>query len=334
MLKLFRTLRYLPLALSMAALGCHAQNQTPTGPGPESIQAGVKLSPAMARRVEIMIRSRSQLPLDAAISIGEPKKSEFEGYDEIIVTFNVGANTSHPLPFLISTDGKTLAQLNKFDLSQDPKDKVSAAGRPGRGGPANAPVTIVGFDDLECPYCARMHAQLFPAILERYKDQVHIVYRDFPLMEIHPWALHAAVDSNCLGAATVPGYWNYIDYVHAHADTVAGPEKTAEKANQTLDKIALDEGLRQKVDQPTLIACILKQDDAKVKESVKDAEGEPLRVDSTPILFINGEKVEGVQPIESIYRVIDSAITAAGQTPPLPLPVPAPAPTTAAKPGN
>ena len=109
-LKLFRSLRFLPLVLSMAALGCHAQNQTSTAAGPEPVQAGVKLSPEMVRRVEIMIRSRSQLPLDAAIAIGEPKKSEFAGFDEIIVTFKVGDNSSHPLSFLISTDGKTLAK--------------------------------------------------------------------------------------------------------------------------------------------------------------------------------------------------------------------------------
>jgi protein-disulfide isomerase len=324
-------LRFLPLMLSMAALGCHAQNQLPNGAGPESVQAGVKLSPEMTRRVEVMIRSRSQLPLDSVISVGVPSKSEFAGYDQIVVTFSVGGNTSRPLSFLLSTDGKTLAQLNKFDLSQDPKEKVSAVGRPGRGGPANAPVLIVGFDDLECPFCARMNAELFPAILNRYKDQVHIVYRDFPLTEIHPWAMHAAIDSNCLGTATTVGYWNFVDYVHAHADEIPGPEKTAAKANQTLDKLALDEGARQKIDQPTLVACILKQDDAKVKESIKDAEADPLHVDSTPILFVNGEKVEGVVPIESIYRVIDSALTAAGQTPPPPPPQPAPA---ASKPGS
>jgi len=46
------------------------------------------------------------------------------------------------------------------------------------------------------------------------------------------------------------------------------------------------------------------------------ALAQPLNVDSTPILFINGEKVEGVVPIETIFRLIDGALTAAGQTPP------------------
>jgi len=183
-------------------------------------------------------------------------------------------------------------------------------------------VLIVGFDDLECPYCARMHAELFPAILDRYKNQVHVVYRDFPLYDIHPWAMHAAIDANCLGAASTSGYWNFVDYVHAHADEMMGTEKTAAKADQTLDKLALDEGARQKVDPTQMTACLQKQDDSKIKASVQDAEADPLRVDSTPVLFINGEKVEGLVPLDTLYKVIDRALVAAGQTPPPAPPVP------------
>ena len=128
-------------------------------------ETGTKLSPELARRIEVMIRARSGVPPQYVITIGDRKKSEVPGFDQIAVTFTADGNTSKPLTFLLSTDGKTLAQFNKFDISQDPKEKVSAAGRPARGGPENAPVLIVGFDDLECPFCAKMHAELFPAIV-------------------------------------------------------------------------------------------------------------------------------------------------------------------------
>jgi len=93
-----------------------------------------------------------------------------------------------------------------------------------------------------------MNAEIFPAILDRYKDQVRVVYRDFPLYDIHPWAMHAAIDANCLGAASTAGYWNFIDYVHAMPHEMAGAEKTGGKADATLDSWPLDEGARQKVD--------------------------------------------------------------------------------------
>jgi protein-disulfide isomerase len=315
-------LRGLALVALLAAAGCHAQTAAP-------VQVGVKLSPDLERRIEVLIRSRSDIPPDYTITIDPPAKSETAGFDQIEVSFASDGKPSRSIPFLVSTDGKTLAQFNKFDLTQDPKDKISTAGRPGRGGPPNAPVVIVGFDDLECPYCAMMNAELFPAILNRYKDQVRVVYRDLPLDELHPWARHAAVDANCLAAASTDGYWNFVDYVHAHASGMADPEKTAAKANQSLDKIALDEGAKQKINQSELTACLLKQDDAGVKASVTQAETD-LRLDSTPVLYVNGEKVEGVVPIETLYRIIDRALIAAGQTPP-PAPAPATPPT---KPGS
>jgi protein-disulfide isomerase len=254
------------------------------------------------------------------------------GFDEIVVTFTANGRGSKALTFLLSTDGKTLAQFSKFDISKDPKQLVSAAGRPARGGPANAPVLIVGFDDLECPYCAKMHAQLFPALTERYKNQVHIVYRDFPLDQ-HPWAMRAAIDTNCVGAQSPTGYWNLVDYIHAHAGELGGEEKSLAKANEMLDVLARDEGKRQNVNADSLNACLAKQDDTAIKASMK--EGEALGVDSTPALFINGEKVEGAQPIEYVYRMIDNALTASGQTPPPAVPIQTPPQTPpATKPGN
>ena len=316
-LNFVRPLRALPLILVMATLGCRAQNN-PASASAGVIQPGAKLSPDMARRVEVLIRSKSQMSPDYTINIGDPQKSSMQGYVEFPVTFTANGSTSRPMTFFLSEDGKTLGQFNKFDVSQDPKLKVSGAGRPARGGPENAPVLIVGFDDLECPYCAKMHAELFPALLDRYKDKVRIVYRDFPLDQ-HPWAVHAAVDANCLGAESTPAYWNYVDYVHGHAQDIGAPENTLPKATQALDKLAMDEGTRQKLDTAKLDACIKKQDASIVKQSIAEAMSDNLRVEATPTLFINGEKVDGALPIETVYAVIDRALVAAGVTPPPPV---------------
>ncbi len=274
-----------------------------------------------------MIRSRSDVPAEYEFHIVSLSASEVPGYDTVTVTFSAGGKMSKPIPFLLSKDGKTLAQFTRLDISKDLRTSVSGVNRPARGGPADAPVLIVGFDDLECPFCARMNAQLFPALLDRYKDQVRIVYRDFPLDQ-HPWAMRAAIDTNCVGAQSGAGYWNLVDYIHAHADTIGGSEKTIAKANEMLDKLATDEGKKQKLDEAALSACIAKQDATVIKESMKDAEA--LGVSATPALFINGEKIEGAQPMEYVYRMIDGALLAAGKTPP-PAPAEAAAP---AKQGN
>jgi protein-disulfide isomerase len=320
----------LTFSLALAAVGCHAQT-----PAQSSTQASEKLSPELTRRVEVLIRSRSNVPPEYDIQIGPRSKSDVAGFDEISVNFTADGKTSKPVPFLLSTDGKTLAQFSKYDISKDPKQLVSGAGRPARGGPVDAPVLIVGFDDLECPFCAKMHAEIFPALTERYKNQIHIVYRDFPLDQ-HPWAMRAAVDTNCVGAQSPTGYWNLVDYIHAHAGELGGDDKSLAKANDTLDTLARDEGKRQNANADSLNACIVKQDETAIKASVK--EGEALGVEATPALFINGEKVEGAQPLADVYRMIDNALIASGQTPPPPPPA---APTStppqtspATKPGN
>ena len=67
-----------------------------------------------------------------------------------------------------------------------------------------------------------MHQQLFPAIQDHYKGLVKFIYKDFPLVEIHPWAMHAAVDSGCLAEQNGDAYWRFVDYLHGHTDEVTG----------------------------------------------------------------------------------------------------------------
>jgi protein-disulfide isomerase len=255
------------------------------------------------------------------------------GFDSISVTFSNDGNTSHPISFLVSTDGKTLAKMDKYDISADPRNLVSAEGRPSRGGPDTAPVLIVGFDDLECPYCARLHTAIFPAIVSRYGDKVHFVYKDFPLpADMHPWAMRAAVDVNCVAAQSPAGYWNMVDYIHAHASEIgnAAPvagsdapgQKTLDLATSQLDKLARGQGEFQKLDMTKLNACLENQDTTAIKASTK--VGESLNVDSTPSLFINGDKIDGAVPLEFIFGVIDNALRVEGVTPPPPYVAPTP----------
>jgi protein-disulfide isomerase len=336
-----RRLAFLLFAASLASLGCHAQTPARSATGAEgtAIVSGQPLPLRLTRRIAVLLRQKATLPPGAAINISPAMPSDLPGYSKVSVTFSSDGKSSRPIDFLVSTDGKTLAQFNKYDISADPRNLVSDTGRPSRGGPANAPVVIVGFDDLECPFCARLHETIFPAILNRYGDKIHIVYKDFPLDQ-HPWAMHAAVDVNCLAAQSPTGYWNLVDYIHAHASDIgaappqpivslpekpgsadASKEKTLDRATQQLDTLTREQGKFQKVDQPKLDACIAKQDISGVQAEQKSAAA--FDIESTPTLFINGDKIDGALPIEFIYGVIDDALRAEGVTPPPPYAAPA-----------
>ena len=230
--------------------------------------------------------------------------------------------------FLISADGKKLARLDTYDLTKDPGSGIDIAGRPVRGNPA-AKVTIINFDDLECPFCARMHQSLFPSTLQHYKDQVRFVYKDFPLTEIHPWAMHASVDANCLAAQNSQIYWAYVDYLHSHGDEVSGPDRDQAKSIAALDRIARQEAALGKLDTAKLDACLAKQDQSEVDNSLKEAMA--LGLEGAPALFVNGERINGAVPEDQVWMAIDRALRAEGVDPPaapaakaLPLPPPGP----------
>jgi protein-disulfide isomerase len=175
---------------------------------------------------------------------------------------------------------------------------------------------VINFDDLECGFCARMHAEIFPGTLDRYKNQVRFVYRDSPLTEIHPWAMHAAVDANCLADQSGAVYWAYVDYIHGHGDEVTGQDRDAKKSFAALDRIARNEAVLAKLDEGRLDQCLAKQDETKVLASRKEAD--ELGIDGTPALFVDGEKINGVVSEVQLWTAIDRALRAAGEQPPLP----------------
>jgi protein-disulfide isomerase len=313
------------------ATGCAAQ-QAPAPPA----KAGDPI-PASAtvldRRIEVTIRSELSVPPQYQVSIGARQKSDMTGFDTIPVTFSLPGESGHTqtVEFLLSKDGNTLARLSRWDIGVDPAASLPIDGRPARGNP-EAKVTIVNFDDLECPYCARMHSEFFPETLERYKGLVRFVYVDYPLVEIHPWAMHAAIDANCLAAQNETAYWNYVDYLHSHGQDVSGPDNDPARSAVTLDKMANQEGEREHLDAPKLQSCVAKQDDSKVVAEMK--AGDHVGVNATPTFFVNGERWAGQLEKPELWTMIDRALKAQGIAPPPESNPPAKAPPLSPSGGN
>jgi protein-disulfide isomerase len=311
----------------IAAASCTAQ-QTPSTPAaPAAAQTPAATTPAangvppvvpvLERKIEIMIRAELSVPPQYEIAIGPRAKSEVDGYDTIAVTFSLPSQPQkkQTVDFLLSKDSSTLARLTKWDIGPDPSGMLPTSGRPVRGNP-DARVTIVNFDDLECPYCAQMHAEFFPATLDRYKGLVKFVYMDYPLVEIHPWAMHAAVDANCLAAQDATAYWNYVDYLHTHGQDVSGPEHDVTKSSAMLDKLADQEGARDHLDAAKLGACVAKQDDSRIVAEMR--AGDKAGVNATPTFFVSGERWAGQLEEHQLWIMIDRALTEQGIAPPAP----------------
>ena len=136
-----------------------------------------------------------------------------------------------------------------------------------RGNP-DAKVTVVNFDDFECPFCARMHTTLMTEIFPEYKDKIKIVYKDFPLMQIHPWAQRAANDANCLAAESASGVLAAGRLLPRQpASRSAATSRTCRSRSTELDQATLDFGKKNGADATKLQACIKAQSDT-VDESL------------------------------------------------------------------
>jgi protein-disulfide isomerase len=266
----------------------------------------------LLRHIVTMVRTKFSIPPDYDVQLGRRAPSTTAGYDLLPISISRDGKTT-VIEFLISTDGRTLAKLDTFDLAADLAFSIDVANRPMRGNPA-AKVTVVNFDDLECPVCSHLHQTLFPAILDRYKDKVRFVYRDNPLAELHPWGVHASVDANCLAAQNADAYWAFVDYLHTHGQEVNVPNRDLAKSFAALDRIARQGATLASLDLGRLDVCLARQDEAQVRASMKDAE--LLGLDFAPALFVNGERISGFVPAAQISRVIDRALHDAGEEPP------------------
>ena len=280
------------------------------------------------RRIEVTVRTQFNIPQDYNVALGARKPSSITGYDDLPITFTHGGK-SQVVNFLISTDSKKLARLETFDLTKDPGSDIDIAGRPIRGNPA-AKVTVINFDDLECPYCARMHQSLFPATLERYKDQVASSTRTSRSPRSTPgpctppwtptaWPRRAAMSIGPTSTTSTPMAMRSpaptAIWPRASPPSIASPARKPPSASSTPPSSTPASPSRMK---------------PKSNNSLKEAAA--LGLEGAPALFVNGERINGAVPEEQVWMAIDRALRAAGEQPP-PRTAPLPARAPAAKPG-
>ena len=282
----------------LICLGCSAQS----------------VSPEVTQRIEREVRAHYKVPAGISMKLSPLKPSEFPNFDALSVTMaNQDASQTLTYDFLLSKDNKELVRITKLDLTTDPyaevMKKIDVSGRPTRGN-KDAKVVAVNYDDFECPFCSRLHQTLFPDLLKEYGDRVLFVYKDYPLRDIHPWAVHAAVDANCLAAQSNDAYWDFADYIHGHQQDVAA-EKNREAV---VDRMAVTQGQQHHLDADKLQACIKTQNEDAIKKSEHEAES--VGVSATPAMFINGQELDGALPISEVRAALDSALQQAGVAPP------------------
>lgn len=158
-------------------------------------------------------------------------------------------------------------------------------------GPKSAPVVLVVFSDFQCPYCRGLSTTL-KQVLKQYGDKVRLVYRQFPLTSIHPFAQGAAEASLCAGAQG--HFWEMHDLLFQDQKSLDIKDLKSKAEKLSLDTTAFN-------------ACIdTNRFASQVREDLHAAAG--AGADGAPALYINGRYLNGNRPFDQIAAIIDDEL--------------------------
>jgi len=265
-----------------------------------TVIAQVPMQPATRDKIINYIRQRFTIPAAVKISMTDLRESIYPDYLETTIVLDDGKDKRTQAIF-VSRNMRYMVEGSIFNLGGDPREEVmrliSLKDQPAQG-PANAPVTLVEYSDLECPVCSRMHEELEKEIVPKYGDKLRVVFKEFPLVAIHDWALTGAIAAQCTYQIDPSKYVDFRSAVYKNQATITG-----DHARDMLLHIAAEVG----VDNMKLAACIDAKDSlARVEANMH--EGDALGVSQTPTSFINGRSITGASPAADFDKVIDEAL--------------------------
>jgi protein-disulfide isomerase len=241
---------------------------------------------------------------DLTWKIAEIKPAEAPGFAEATAVFNTPQG-QQVFRVYVAPDQTFAFTGDMVPFGADPFAAARATLKGVTGpahGPADAPVTIVEFGDLECPACKAAQPQITKLLQEEPKTR--LVFQNFPLESVHKWALLGAKYVDCVSHESADTAFKFISTVYEHQGEI-----NAEGADSALKGYAKDAG----ANPDTVAACVAKPETEKrVRESI--ALGDKLGVNSTPTFFINGRKVVGLgnsTPYEVVKAIVEFNISPA-----------------------
>jgi protein-disulfide isomerase len=162
-----------------------------------------------------------------------------------------------------------------------------------RGAP-DAPVTLLEYGDFECPYCAAAESVL-RQLLDECEGRVRLVWRNFPLADVHPYALTAALAAEA--AAGQGAFWPMHDLLVAHQDRLTDADLRGYAEEIGLDGAAVVGEAAQPFGD---------------KVEADFAAGLLAGVTGTPALFVNGSRYSGRVEVGALRRAVGAALAVSG----------------------
>jgi protein-disulfide isomerase len=247
-------------------------------------------------KLEAYIRYSEGFTAEVQFSIDDPIPSAYKGYFRVVAHMTKGHNRLDRV-YYVSPDGQRFVNGTIWDLNESPfLDTLEHLPTDGPSfGPANAKVTVVVFSDFECPFCRELARTVRDNIPQKYPNDVRVIYKDYPIDSIHPWARAAAEASHCIADQNIPAFWAFHDWIFEHQQEI-NPANLRDKV--------LEFAKDHQLDSAKIGSCMETHATAQTVEQSLRA-GQALQIEQTPTLFVNGRTIGGAISWEQLQSVIE-----------------------------
>jgi protein-disulfide isomerase len=257
-------------------------------------------------KLERYLRYAEGFQANVRFAIEDPVPSSLPNFYKVSVHLSTDSGAKLDRVYFITPDGREIVNGAIWDLSKSPfaenLTKLPVGGY--AFGPADAKVQLVIFSDFECPYCREFAKTVRDNIPKKYPNDVRVVFEDFPLEQIHPWARAAAEASHCIGDQGTDVFWAYHDWIFEHSGEIK-PENVKDKILAWADD--------HKLDTAKLKACMESHAAAEIV-SQSERTGKALQVQQTPTSFANGREIPAALPWKDLDAVIQIELKRAAET--------------------
>jgi protein-disulfide isomerase len=252
-------------------------------PAPKTADSSAAKPGTLESRIEQYLRNLYAWGPTFDVKVGPSKPSPIADLLEVPVKVSVGEQSDTAVVY-VSKTGTFLFRGELTDMSVDPfadiRSKLHVGLSPSMG-PEDAKITLIEFADFECPSCRQLDL-LLRELLPRHPE-VRLVFKQYPLTDIHPWAMTAAIASQCAFEQSPAAFWKIHDAIFDAQDLIT-PSNVWEKMLDLANQLGLNaEAYR---------ACMINpKTSTQVMATIE--EGHALTITATPTTFVNSRRVVG-----------------------------------------
>ncbi len=236
------------------------------------------------KNIEAYLRHLYAFGPDVLLVVGPPKETSIEGLLETTINLTIGEN-KETVKFYVSKDGKFLFRGEMSDMTKDPlvesRSQIQTKDAPSMGDP-KALVTLVEYSDFECPVCRNLH-DVLRDMLPKYPGKLRVIFKDFPIEQLHPWARTAALAGRCAYQQNPAAFWKMYDFIYDNQEIISAANAWT---------MMLDYAGQSGLEADTFKVCMASPEAGDAVNASR-ANGQLLEVNSTPTVFVNGRRMVG-----------------------------------------